>query len=100
MKVPASRGPAGPSRSSSVTVAHFGPDTDGVSAWKFPPKAGSNIRPAASSKFAGTVRIGSLVDGRIVWRRVSVAPAFDPNATSMTPLLGWRAASIPARKAA
>lgn len=51
-------------------------------------------------KVGGMVTISSLVDGRIRKRRVSIAPAFDPNATSMVPLPGWRAASTPARKAA
>lgn len=48
----------------------------------------------------GMVTISSRVGDRIVKRRVTVAPVFDPNATTMVPIPGWRAASIPARKAA
>ena len=52
-------------------------------------------------KVGGMVTISSRApDGRIVRRRVTIAPAFDPNALSMTPLPGWTAAGSAARKVA
>lgn len=42
-------------------------------------------------KVGGLVWISSRIDGRIVKRRVSIRPVFDPNAISMTPIVGWKA---------
>lgn len=48
-------------------------------------------------KVGGLVTISSLVDGRIVKRRVSLRPVFDPNAASMGP---WSSVTPALRKAA
>jgi hypothetical protein len=53
----------------------------------------TNRRPSG-----GKVRIGSadFVGGPVRYRMVSVAPAFDPDAVSMSPVKGWTAAHDPA----
>ena len=66
-------------------------------AWSSP---GYGRRPSPSTTGTVLIRFVDKATGRKRSKRVGIAPAFDPLATTMTPIPGWTAASAAVGKAA
>lgn len=98
-------------RSIDVTVSRHrlkdGPDWADVPAPNLASKRW--VRPTIPAGFGpggdfvaangGTVVVGGLKFGAFVptYKRVSIAPVFDPDATSMVPMPGWKVGDAPYR---